>query len=139
MCLKKTSMFQRALYNSHTLVADSIDDVIRCFSKRANLSADMTLPFGPQYGFIEVPFCSFDDTLVVFGSGMSDASRHSNRDLPVLLAGGGIKHAGHLICPQENHKRMPLSNLWLSSLQWFGLEKERFGKSTGTFSPLKIS
>lgn len=80
----------------------------------------------------------FDDTLVVAGSGMSDASRHSNRDLPVLLAGGGLKHGGHVVCPTEDHKRVPLSNLWLSALQWFGLEKEKFGKSTGTFSPMDI-
>ena len=80
----------------------------------------------------------FDDTLVVFGSGMSDASSHSNRNLPVLLAGGGFKHQGHLICPAEQHKRVPLSNLWLSVLQWFGSESDRFGRSTGTFSPMKI-
>ena len=80
----------------------------------------------------------FEDTLVVFGSGMSDASSHSNRNLPVLLAGGGVKHQGHLICPAEQHKRVPLSNLWLSVLQWFGSESDRFGRSTGTFSPMKI-
>lgn len=80
----------------------------------------------------------FEDTLVVFGSGMSDASSHSNRNLPVLLAGGGVKHQGHLICPAEQHKRVPLSNLWLSVLQWFGSELDRFGRSTGTFSPMKI-
>ena len=80
----------------------------------------------------------FDDTLVVLGSGMSDGSRHSNRDLPVLLAGGRLKHEGHLICPAEDHKRVPLSNLWLSALQWFGCERDRFGKSQGTFSPMSI-
>jgi hypothetical protein len=56
----------------------------------------------------------------------------------VLLAGGGIKHQGHLVCPEEDHKRIQLSNLWLSTLQWFGVERERFGRSTGTFSPMKI-
>lgn len=81
----------------------------------------------------------FNDTLVVLGSGMSDGSRHSNRDLPVLLAGGGIKHEGHLICPAEVSKRIPLSNLLLSTLQWFGCDRERFGKSTGAFSPMQIS
>ena len=81
----------------------------------------------------------FNDTLVVLGSGMSDGSRHSNRDLPVLLAGGGIKHEGHLICPAEGSKRIPLSNLLLSTLQWFGCDRERFGKSTGAFSPMPIS
>ena len=80
----------------------------------------------------------FDNTLVVFGSGMSDGSSHSNRNLPVLLAGGDLKHKGHLVCPAEQRKRVPLSNLWLSLLQWFGSEADRFGRSTGTFSPMKI-
>ena len=81
----------------------------------------------------------FDNTLVVLGSGMRDGSQHSNRDLPVLLAGGGLKHQGHVICPAENHKRVPLSNLWLSSLQWFGVEQDSFGKSSSTFSQMEIS
>ena len=63
----------------------------------------------------------FDDTLVIVGSGMSDGSRHSNKNLPVLMAGGGLKHQGHIVSPEEHHKRVPLSNLWLSALQWFGL------------------
>ena len=78
----------------------------------------------------------FDNTLVVFGSGMSDGSIHSNKNLPVLLAGGGLKHQGHVICPEEQHRRVPLSNLWLSVLQWFGAEEaDHFGRSTGTFFP----
>lgn len=80
----------------------------------------------------------FDSTLVVFGSGMSDGSIHSNRNLPVLLAGGGLKHQGHLVCPEEQHKRVPLSNLWLSVLNWFGADREQFGRSTGTFSQMEI-
>ena len=76
-----------------------------------------------------------DHTLVIMGSGMSDASTHSNKDLPVLLAGGGLKHQGHLPSPADHH-RVPLCNLWLSALQWFGLEREHFGKSTSTFSKL---
>lgn len=81
----------------------------------------------------------FNDTLVVIGSGMSDGSTHSNKNLPVLLAGGGLKHKGHIISPADKHRRVPLSNLWLSSLQWFGVERERFGKSTGTFSQMDFS
>ena len=81
----------------------------------------------------------FDDTLVVMGSGMSDGSKHSNKDLPVLLAGGGLKHQGHVVCPAAKHKRVPLSNLWLSALQWFGVERESFGKSSGTFSQMDFS
>jgi hypothetical protein len=80
----------------------------------------------------------FDSTLIVFGSGMSDASSHSNRNLPVLLAGGDLEHRGHLVCPSDQDQRVPLANLWLSVLQWFGSEVSRFGRSTGTFSPMKI-
>ena len=81
----------------------------------------------------------FNDTLVVMGSGMSDGSKHSNKNLPVLLAGGGLKHQGHVVCPADKHKRVPLSNLWLSSLQWFGVERDTFGKSSGTFSQMDFS
>ena len=81
----------------------------------------------------------FDDTMVIVGSGMSDGSKHSNKDLPVLMAGGGLKHQGHLVSPEEHHKRVPLCNLWLSALQWFGVERDDFGKSTGTFSGLNFS
>ncbi|MEL6109926.1 MAG: DUF1552 domain-containing protein [Planctomycetota bacterium] len=81
----------------------------------------------------------FDDTLIVFGSGMSDGSIHSNRNLPVLLAGGGLDHLGHVVCPAEQHKRVPLSNLWLSVLNWFGTQSDQFGRSTGTFSAMEIA
>lgn len=81
----------------------------------------------------------FDDTLIVFGSGMSDGSTHSNRDLPVLLAGGGLDHQGHLVSAEEDHRRVPLANLWLSVLQWFGVETDRFGRSSGTFDGLAFA
>ncbi len=80
-----------------------------------------------------------DSTLVVIGSGMGNGSSHSNRNLPVILAGGGLQHQGHLVCPAAESKRIPLANLWLSTLQWFGCERDRFGRSTGTFSAMKIS
>jgi hypothetical protein len=80
----------------------------------------------------------FDSTMVVMGSGMGDAYKHSNKCLPVVLAGGGIRHRGHIACPEETH-RVELSNLWLSTLQWFGVETENFGRSTGTFSPLEFA
>jgi hypothetical protein len=81
----------------------------------------------------------FEHTAIVWGSGMGNGSSHSNRNLPVILAGGGMKHQGHVVCPAEDHKRVPLSNLWLSTLQWFGVGTDRFGKSTGTFSPMNLA
>ncbi|MFP6603402.1 MAG: DUF1552 domain-containing protein [Pirellulaceae bacterium] len=80
-----------------------------------------------------------DHTLVVFGSGMGNGSTHSNKRLPVVMAGGGVQHLGHLACPdRDGSGKIPLSNLWLSALQWFGLEVDRFGKSTGTLSLMNL-
>ena len=79
-----------------------------------------------------------DDTLVVLGSGMGNGSSHSNSDLPVILAGGGLQHQGHVVCPENAHQRVPLCNLWLSALHWFGMEAERFNRSSGTFGPMRV-
>ncbi len=75
-----------------------------------------------------------ESTLVILGSGMGDGSKHSNRDLPVILAGGGVRHRGHVVNPEKDSARVPLCNLWLSALQWFGVRDNRFGRSTGTLS-----
>lgn len=80
-----------------------------------------------------------DHTLVVWGSGMGNGSTHSNKNLPVILAGGGVRHQGHLVSPEDDHRRIPLCNLWLSVLQWFGMQTDRFNKSTGTFSNFDLA
>lgn len=73
-----------------------------------------------------------NDTMVFFGSGISDASRHSNRDLPIILAGGGFKHKGHYNATQKHNQRQtPLNNLFTSMLQNFGIETESFNGATG--------
>lgn len=77
-----------------------------------------------------------DNTQVLFGSGMGDGSAHNNKNLPVLLAGGGYKHRTHLILPEAEQKRVPLCNLYLSMAQRFGAETNVFGRSKGTFGEL---
>jgi hypothetical protein len=77
-----------------------------------------------------------DTTQVLFGSGMSDGSAHTNMNLPILLAGGGYKHRTSVKMPEEKGKRVPLSNLYLSMAQRFGVEASAFGRSTGTFGEL---
>ena len=54
------------------------------------------------------------------------------------LAGGGFKHGQHMVFPEAKAKRVPLSNLWMSVLQNFGLEIDRFGQSTGTLAGLEM-
>lgn len=73
-----------------------------------------------------------DHTMVLFGSGMGNASSHTNYNLPVILAGGGLRHGEHRAFPQEGAGKKPLCNLYLSMLQRFGVETDRFGVSTGT-------
>jgi len=79
----------------------------------------------------------FDQTAVLFGSGMGNANAHTNTDLPILLAGGGYKLGEHRVLPKAKNKRVPLCNLYLSLLQRMGAEDERFGTSSGTFPGLE--
>lgn len=78
-----------------------------------------------------------DNTMCLFGSGMSNANSHSNRDLPVLLAGGGFQHGEHKHYARDGRKSVPLCNLYLSMLQNFGLEIDQFNMSTGTLTGLE--
>lgn len=71
-----------------------------------------------------------DRTSVLLTSNLGNASSHDNRNLPVLLAGGGFRHGGHVAFdPQRNH---PLPNLFVSVLRRTGLEIESFATSTGS-------
>jgi len=77
----------------------------------------------------------FDRTTVLLTSNLGNASSHDNRNMPVLLAGGGFKHGGHLAFDQQ--KNHPLPNLFVSMLRQTGLETETFATSTGTMPGLE--
>ncbi|MGI9496997.1 MAG: DUF1552 domain-containing protein [Mariniblastus sp.] len=74
-----------------------------------------------------------DHTVVLFGSGMGYGGTHSNRNLPILVAGGGFKHCGHVDTRDSSGDNMPLCNLYLTLLRKFGLEYEQFNQSSGSF------
>jgi hypothetical protein len=78
-----------------------------------------------------------DSTMTLFGSGMGNANSHTNHDLPIVLAGGGFRHGEFKRYPSEANKRVPLSNLYVSMLQRFGVETDRFSNSTSTLSGLE--
>jgi len=80
-----------------------------------------------------------DNTMALFGSGMSNANSHSNRDLPVVLAGGGFQHGEHKHYARNGRHSTPLCNLYLSMLQNFGLEIDRFNTSSGSLTGFGIS
>ena len=72
-----------------------------------------------------------DSTTVLFGSNLGNANAHTSHDLPVLLAGGGYQHGGHIVHEGEN---APLCNLFVTLLQTMGVETDAFGQSTGTLT-----
>ena len=76
-----------------------------------------------------------DTTSVLLTSNLGNASSHSNRNMPVLFAGGGFRHGQHLAFDQK--KNHPLPNLYLSVLQQTGLSTEQFATSTGTMPGLE--
>lgn len=80
-----------------------------------------------------------DNTMCLFGCGMSNANSHSNRDLPVLLAGGGFRHGEHKHYAREANTSVSLCNLYASMLQQFGLETDQFNASTGTLTGLEAT
>ena len=81
-----------------------------------------------------------ENSMVLFGSGMGNASSHSNRNLPLILAGGGFRHGAHrsYFRDDENKEAAPAGNLFVSMLQRFGLETDRFGTATGTLTGLEV-
>ncbi len=71
-----------------------------------------------------------DNSMILFGSSISDGNKHDPDNLPILLggrAGGRINSGRHLAAEGE----VPLCNLYTSMLDKIGIEVESFGDSTG--------
>ncbi len=76
-----------------------------------------------------------DNSMVVYGSGISDGDRHNHDELPILLAGkggGSMKTGRHLRYKRET----PLTNLYLGLLDRIGAPADKFGDSTGRLESL---
>jgi hypothetical protein len=69
-----------------------------------------------------------DETMILYGSNLGDANVHSCTNLPILLAGGGFNHAGHMAFDTSQNK--PLCNVFLTMLHQLGIEVEQFASST---------
>ena len=105
-----------------TLETYQIEQFVRFVKKLAMTSGDT----GPL----------IDTTTVLFGSGMGDANSHTNRNLPIVLAGGDFSHGNLLAFDTAHPHRPPLANLFVTMLQKFGVESDSFAKSTGTLRGL---
>jgi hypothetical protein len=71
-----------------------------------------------------------DNSILVYGSNMSDSNAHDHFPLPMALVGGGcgkLKGGQHLRYPD----RTPVSNLLLTVLDRAGVPVESLGDSTG--------
>lgn len=76
-----------------------------------------------------------DQTAILYGTNMGSANSHANDNLPVLLAGEGFKHAGHLAFDKKNY---PLSNFYVSLLQNLGVEVSSFSSGTATMRGMDL-
>jgi len=76
-----------------------------------------------------------DNSMIVYGSGLSDGNRHRHDDLPIILAGKG---GGTL--ETDRHVRLdakaktPMSNLFVSMMDKMGIQDPDFGDSTGALT-----
>jgi hypothetical protein len=75
-----------------------------------------------------------DHSIFMYGSNMSNSDLHNNYPEPNILVGGGngkMKLGGqHLVLPEKT----PIANLHLTLLQKVGVERDKFGDSTGTIA-----
>ncbi len=71
-----------------------------------------------------------DNTTVLVGSAMADASKHRRVDYPLMIAGGGYRHQRHLSCgANEQHKNEMACDLYVTVLQKLGFKMDSFATS----------
>ena len=67
-----------------------------------------------------------DHTLLIYGAGISDSNAHDNKNLPLVLLGGGIQGGRHL-----QHDGDPLGDLLVAVTEKLGVPEEQIGNSRG--------
>jgi len=79
-----------------------------------------------------------DQSLIVYGSGISDGNVHTHDQLPTILAGRGgnfTKPGRHIIYQRET----PVCNLFATMIEHVGVRPEHVGDSTGRLPGLSVS
>jgi len=79
-----------------------------------------------------------DHSLILYGSNLSVPTSHSQRDLPIIIAGGAagrIKGGRYIALTGDE---TPLTNLYLTMLEKAGVPVEKLGDSTGRFNRLEV-
>jgi len=78
-----------------------------------------------------------DRTIVLFGSNLGNASSHDNKNMPIIVAGGGFQHGQHL--GFDALKNPPLCNLYVQLLRRLGTNVDSFGSSDGTIPGFELA
>jgi hypothetical protein len=73
-----------------------------------------------------------DSTLVLEGASLGEPNEHDNMNLPIIVAGGGLRGNRHLVVD----KHTPMANLMLSMINAMGIPQDKFGDSTGSLDAL---
>ncbi len=79
-----------------------------------------------------------DHSMIMYGSSLSVPTSHSQRDLPILLAGGAagrVAGGRHVVFPGDT---TPLTNLYLTMLDKVGVPTEKLGDSTGRLNRVEV-
>ena len=78
-----------------------------------------------------------DTTSVLFGSHLGNAGKHDCKNLPMMLFGGGFKHAGHLAFDREHNT--PAARIFVAMLQRLGIEADEFASGKGRIAGLELA
>jgi hypothetical protein len=79
-----------------------------------------------------------DNSMLVYGAGLSDPNAHLHEDLPTIIVGKGgnyFKTGRRIVARRET----PMCNLFLTMMDRMGLHVEHFGDSTGRLDGLDLA
>lgn len=68
-----------------------------------------------------------NQTSILFGSNLGNASSHNWRNLPIIVAGGNFKHGAYVAHDEKNNTHF--ANLFVTLAQRMGAEIDQFGSS----------
>jgi len=79
-----------------------------------------------------------DNSMIVYGAGLSDGNRHLHEDLPTLLIGRGGNHfrPGRRVIFR---KETPMANFHMTLMDRMGVPVENFGDGTGPLDPASLT
>ena len=110
----------------HLELPESIPNLVKINTYHMSLFASSSSGSAPRLTATAL----LDHSLILFGSGMSEANTHSRLNIPTLLVGGAAPASRATVTFRRRRRRR--ANCLLTLANIFGCELERFGTlSTG--------